>query len=172
MSENDVPTRCEISQKVELRPAPGRGLGLFAREPIAAGEVVLVWGGPSYTDAAGAERARAEGKGVMQWDEDLYSFDVGELEDAFRLNHSCDPNVWMVGAFTVSARRNIAPGEELGLDYATIVGEREDTGGWKCECGSPKCRGTISGEDYRLEALQREYRGHFSPILNKRIESP
>ncbi len=34
------------------------------------------------------------------------------------LNHSCDSNLWMADEATVVARRDIAAGEELTLDYA------------------------------------------------------
>lgn len=34
------------------------------------------------------------------------------------LNHSCDPNTWLHG-LDLTARRGIAKGEELTIDYAT-----------------------------------------------------
>jgi hypothetical protein len=34
------------------------------------------------------------------------------------LNHSCDPNVWMIDEVTLAARRDIAKGEEVVADYA------------------------------------------------------
>lgn len=38
------------SPKLELRPCPDKkGLGLFAREPIMAGELLAVWGGQVLT---------------------------------------------------------------------------------------------------------------------------
>ena len=38
-------------------------------------------------------------------------------------NHSCDPNVWMQDEVTLAARRDIAIGEELTIDYAMIEGD-------------------------------------------------
>jgi len=43
------------------------------------------------------------------------------LQDDQRIargNHSCDSNLWMRDPFTLEARRDIAPGEEITVDYA------------------------------------------------------
>jgi len=105
----------------------------------------------------------------MQWDEDLFSREEEVLEDAFAINHSCEPNVWMCGAFTLSAMREIRTGEELVMDYAMLLSDEEDPGDWDCRCGEPTCRGRVTGSDWRLDSLRERYAGHFSPILNKWI---
>ncbi|TMB96015.1 MAG: SET domain-containing protein [Chloroflexi bacterium] len=38
-----------------------------------------------------------------------------------RGNYSCDPNVWLRDAFTLEARREIGPGDELTQDYAVFT---------------------------------------------------
>ena len=164
-----VPAEPWISPKVRVAPSPGRGRGLFAAEPIAAGEIVLVWGGESYCGAEEADAARAAGRGTMRWDEDLFSRETDELDDAFAINHSCDPNVWMHDTFRLTARRDIAAGEELAMDYAMIPGEEDYRSEWDCACGAPGCRGTITGTDWRLEVLRKRYAGHFVPSLNRKI---
>jgi hypothetical protein len=58
-------------------------------------------------------------------------------------NHSCDPNLWHADAVTIVARRDIAPGEELTVDYATHTGVQEWT--MVCTCGQPGCRGRPTG---------------------------
>lgn len=170
IGRHDVPESPWISPRVEHRPSPGKGHGLFAVEPIPAGEVVLAWGGESYTDADGAAEARAEGLGTMQWDEDLFSRETPELPVAFAINHACDPDVWMRDTFTLTARRDIASGEELTLDYAMIPSEPGDRADWECRCGSPFCRGRITGNDWEREDLRIRYAGHFCPWLNRRME--
>lgn len=30
---------------------------------------------------------------------------------------------------------------------------------WRCRCGAPSCRGTVTGEDWRLPAFQQKHRG-------------
>ena len=84
------------------------------------------------------------------------------------MNHSCDPNIWMSDAFTLSARRRIEPGEELTADYALWLYDVD----WvldPCRCGSPLCRGRVTGRDWQLPELQVRYAGHFTPFINRLI---
>lgn len=171
---NEIPAQTWLDPRIELRISPRGGQGLFACAPIAAGEAVVRWGGPSYTDEAGARAAALAGKAVMQWDAHVYSVEGGEVEGdeedtAFLINHGCDPNVWMNDAFTLVARRNIAAGEELLIDYALFEASEEYVASWECRCGSALCRTRITGRDWRSPTLQERYRGHFSPLLNARI---
>lgn len=147
----------------------GKGNGLFATEPIAAGEVVLLWGGESYTGPEEAAIAKSEGRGTMQWDDDLFSCEGKGDHAAFGINHSCDPNVWMQDTFTLTARRDIAAEEELGMDYAMLGGEAGYLAEWKCQCGLPACRRRITGDDWKLEELHQRYEGHFVPFVSRKI---
>jgi hypothetical protein len=169
IGRHEVPATPWVSPRVAPGPSPGRGRGLFAVDAFDEGEVVLVWGGESYGDAAAAAGARAEGRRTMRWDEDLFSREGIGDHRAFAINHACDPNVWLVDAFTLVARRPVAPGEELGLDYATILDDDEAVADWACRCGAPECRGRITGRDWRLKAIRERYAGHFSPWLERRI---
>lgn len=56
-------------------------------------------------------------------------------------NHSCEPNAEPNDEGVV-AKRDIAPNEEITLDYALV--SRED---WSmtCHCGNPNCRGIVRG---------------------------
>jgi hypothetical protein len=82
------------------------------------------------------------------------------------LNHSCDPNVQIVGQIAFRAMRDIDPGEELTFDYAT--GDDDD---WEmeCACGVPRCRGQVTGRDWKIPELQRRYAGQFSDYLQRRL---
>jgi len=83
------------------------------------------------------------------------------------VTHSSNSNLWMLDARTVGARRDIAAGEDLTLDYALFsVAPR-----WRmeCHCGSSLCRGVVTGNDWRLPEVQEPYAGHFSPFINARI---
>lgn len=169
-----------MSPGVAVRESPIQGRGIFATAAIAPGERILLWGGPSYTDRAGAERARRAGRFVMRWDEDVFSMetDAPDREEPFLINHACDPNAWMDGAFAVVARRAISPGEEVTIDYALFTFDEPDRlpapdapdgTGTPCRCGSPICRGVIGGSDWRRPDLRAKYRGRFSPFLNRLI---
>ena len=143
---------------------------MFATAPIQAGEQVVVFGG-GYTDEEGARKAQIAKKLVMQWDENVYSVEGGEVGEGYFINHSCDPNTWMQDAFTLIARRDIQPGEELTADYAFWEADETYVSSWECQCHSPLCRKRVTGKDWRGKALQERYNGHFSPLLNKRIQT-
>ncbi len=154
-----------------LRVGPSRleGQGLFAQHPIAAGAVVIIWGGVVYRGAdLAAGKANPDSIAVL--DDDLYLADPADAapQPDYPLNHACDPNLWLQDAVTLVARRAIAPGEELTADYALWL----DDPTWvlqPCRCGSALCRGRITALDWRLPALQQRYRGHFTPWLNRKI---
>lgn len=65
------------------------------------------------------------------------------------INHSCDPNCEAViedDRIWIEAVKAIEPGTELAYDYHFILEERHSPAAkrrYPCNCGSPKCRGTI-----------------------------
>ena len=75
------------------------------------------------------------------------------------LNHSCDPNAYLLyesDACFIRARRPIVAGEEITIDYNINL-----SGGtaWPCRCGSSRCLGTVFGDFFLLPpAMQTEYR--------------
>ena len=163
--------RSWIDPRVEIRPSPIAGLGMFARAPVAAGEVVVVWGGVVLT-AADIEAGRYRPGTLSAIAEDLWLGGPPGDEDflADYTNHSCDPSLWMEDEATLSARRAIDAGEELTADYMLWEAKEEYVAPWRCACGSALCRRVITGRDWRLPGLRERYAGHFSPFLNERIE--
>lgn len=157
------------SPKVDIRNSPVEGKGLFANTDIERGEKIVVWGG-NYTDASGAELMRKNGKLVMQWDDDLYSYEDRADDDGYFINHSCDSNLWMADAYTLITSRDVKSGEELTVDYALFEADENYISKWECKCGSPLCRGRVTGVDWKKTDLQNRYKDHFSPLLNKRIQ--
>lgn len=81
-------------------------------------------------------------------------------------NHSCDPNVWWLDEYTIIARRDIYPGEELCYDYGT---EDVQVSPFTCFCGTSKCRKIVGGEEWRRVELQQAYGKHFKPFLLEKI---
>lgn len=157
-----------LDPRVKLGRSPVHGQGMFTTALIDVGEVVAVWGG-TFATTQEASRAKALGKLVMQVDDDLYSVEERGEHATYFINHSCDPNVWMADAVTLAARRQIAPREELTLDYALFEADEDSTMPWECLCGSPACRQHITGRDWRLPDLQQRYAGHFLPLIAQRI---
>ena len=76
-------------------------------------------------------------------------------------NHSCEPTLWHGDALTLVTRRAVAAGEELTVDYATQTDHAEFR--MACQCGAPRCRGTVTGEDWRDPTWQAVYRDHVVP---------
>ncbi len=74
--------------------------------------------------------------------------EVGNFLWGHYLNHSCDGNVYVEPDYEskmirVLARRDIAAGDEIAVDYATM--ESEISRGIVCMCDSVVCRGKIVG---------------------------
>lgn len=83
-------------------------------------------------------------------------------------NHSCDPNIAVQGQIVFVAMRDIDAGEELTHDWATT----DDLDYvMDCRCGSARCRGTVTGRDWRKRALQDRYRGRFCWFLQRKIDA-
>lgn len=83
-------------------------------------------------------------------------------------NHSCDPHLWWTDAYTLTARRDIAAGEEVTNDYGTSTGLADFA--MPCNCGTHLCRGSVTGEDWRLADLRSRYGRHWVPMLLARID--
>jgi len=94
-----------------------------------------------------------------------------EEQNEYYVNHSCDGNAWYEGADLLVAKRDIKAGEEICYDYALT----ETNPDWclsenGCLCGTKKCRGKVTGNDWKLlPRLQNEYEGHFLPYINEMI---
>ena len=159
------PAGCWLSPKVAVRPSPIEGLGHFAGQPIAEGEAVARLGGEVINDVQLAALTPPYSSVCVDADVHLL-IDPGH--PVRYGNHSCDPNLWHQDSVTIIARRPIAVGEELTLDYATHT----MTEAWTmpCHCGAPTCRGAVTGADWRRPALQAAYGRHWTAGLLARID--
>jgi hypothetical protein len=81
------------------------------------------------------------------------------------LNHSCEPCIGVARNVVFVAMRDIAAGEELTIDYAMIDDSQSSM---VCHCGTVGCRGTTSGQDWQLPALQQRYGRYFSGICRQK----
>jgi hypothetical protein len=158
-----------LTPQAENRPLPGSGTGSFALETIPAGATVAVFGGTVVTRVELDLMSRDRQSRSIQLDETLYLASPETPEPGDMVNHSCAPNCGMQGSTIVVAMRDIQPGEELTFDYAMSDGSDYDE--FECACGTPQCRGKVTGNDWMLPELQLAYRGYFSPYLANRISS-
>jgi SET domain-containing protein len=160
-----------VDSRIEVRLSPIHGRGIFATAPIQEGEVVIIWGGVYFTlediqtGKASEHSFAAVRKGLFLG----HSLRQGNSPDDF-MNHSCDPNIWMIDEVTWVARRDIGIDEELTCDCAMYWGDDGDEPAeWDCRCGSDLCRKRFTTDDWRLTDLHERYGHHFAPYINDQI---
>lgn len=166
-----------------VEPSPRHGNGVVAIAPIAEGTRILEYTGELISLAEGERRYPTAPVGhvepgreepehtvlLMLDDERVIDANVGGNEARF-INHSCAPNcepmafgdhMWIV------AVRDIAPGEELGYDYAIELDERHTPARkrrFPCRCGATTCRGSILRPKRQpQDPLVRRALAHFGP---------
>ena len=137
-------------RKYVVKGSPISGYGIYAARDIVRGE--LIFGGEerpqrivtrAYVDKHWTDEQRAvfsryayplSREIYVLWDEDPAGWAPQ--------NHSCAPNTGYRG-LNVYAAEDIREGEELTLDYATLMDETLEP--FTCHCGAPGCRGRIEG---------------------------
>ena len=132
-------------QKFALRVAdsPIDGQGVFAAEPIPARRKIgELRGEPISVDEA-RRRARGQARIMIVEVSERRAVDASQSGDALRFtNHSCRPNAVLKlqqGRVAFHALRDIAPGEEITVDY----GRSHHQGRLACRCGAPGCAGRL-----------------------------
>lgn len=159
--------------RIEIRHSLVSGNGMFARGPFKTGETICIIGGvPMTVSEFETFQTTHETYNAIQIDEDLHLVEEPEITQSLEgsMNHSCDSNVWMKDEVTLVARSDIALGEEITVDYALFTTQSSWSLDNPCQCGSPYCRHTITGDDWKLKEVQERYWDHFSPFINRRIE--
>lgn len=158
-----------LSPKLEVRAAPEKGgFAVYARQSLEKDELLCVWTGRAVTFSELHALSEAEKSHTLQVDEGIYLAPLGpEEEPADFINHSCDPNAGIRGQVSLVAMRLIAPGEEITFDYAMSDSSAFDE--FNCACGSPLCRGRVTGDDWKRPELWERYNGYFSAYLRRRI---
>jgi hypothetical protein len=163
-------TQDHIAMSVEVRELGASiGQGLFLREPVRAGQIVVIFGGFATPTHQFLELPLDRQHHAIQVADDVYLVGEDQRSLGDYVNHSCDPTTHLVGEITLAAARDLAADEQLTYDYATSDSTPYDE--FECECGSPRCRGKVTGEDWMDPAFQERYRGFFSPYLQRRIDA-
>lgn len=137
-----------------VKVSPIHGRGVFARQPIAAGERIIEYTGDIISSDESARRAEASGGPVNHTF--FFSLADGNLidggsngNDARFINHACDPNCEAYedeGRVFIHALRDIAQDEELNYNYALIYEARHTPAikkAFACYCGAANCSGVM-----------------------------
>jgi SET domain-containing protein len=135
-------------RRFTARRSSVHGTGLFALQPIAAGDRLIEYKGEVTSWRRAAARQQS-GNGHTF----VFGLSNGRVIDGSRggnsarfLNHACTPNCEAIETgerVFIHAVTAIAPGEELFIDYGLVVdGDITDDIGqqYACRCGSPACR--------------------------------
>ena len=141
----------------ELRVTHEKGEGVFATRPFQIEETVMVGvidreldRNHSHASQVSAERFVAARRALP------------------KVNHSCDPNCGIrlnsSGAHDFVARAPIAAGDEITFDYAMRNYSVEHFPG-HCRCGSPHCRGRVTGWQDLPNQRKTDYHGFVAPYL-------
>src|SRR5262245_27906572 len=160
-----------LSPKTAIGPSPIEGRGLFARRAIRKGEIVALKGGLILDRRA---LARVKGRIACSYIQIADGFFIGAVTAAevkrnkLFINHSCSPNVGILGQIIFVALRDVRAGEELTYDWAMEENSPEKT---RCRCGAPNCRGMLTGQDWKKPALRRKYRRYLSSYLAEKARS-
>lgn len=146
-----------MSDSVELRSSPGRGVGVFALQKFRASETVIV----------GVIEQRLLRNSSHASQIGLNSF-VLHNRLVRLVNHSCEPNCGIkvnnTGAHDYVAMRDIDVGEEILFDYA-MRNYKVEHFPKQCLCGSSTCRRHITGWIGLPAEKKREYRRFAAPYL-------
>ena len=155
-----------------VRYSSESGYALFARQAIAASEVILPLEKRPHTlvsrsfiqQTCSPEQLQLFARNAYPITDELWVALSDHPDKWTPINHSCDPNAWWEG-LDVTARRAIAVGEEITLDYATFHNELMPE--FHCSCQSPECRKIIHGTDY-LQPFVERYNGHLSDYVREK----
>jgi SET domain-containing protein len=151
--------RATTSPWIKVRRSAIHGRGVVASKDIPSGTRIIEYQGERITKAVSERRDEERAaRAARGGDACVYIFEVNKRHDldghmawntARLINHSCEPNCEsekVRGHIWITARRDIAAGEELTFDYGF------DVENWKdhpCRCSSKKCVGYIVAKSHR-----------------------
>jgi SET domain-containing protein len=136
---------------MRLRLAPGltigrsniHGKGCFATKHFLARRKIAEYAGEKISNAEANRRAHRKTLRICAINT-RWSLDGSRGGNGTHyINHSCAPNAFMQILYShilFIALRDIAPGEEITIDYESTLHSDEK----RCICGASRCRGTIN----------------------------
>jgi SET domain-containing protein len=128
---------------VEVKPSRIDGQGAFAAETVPARRKIGEIRGEAISVREARRRAQGQQRIMIVELSERRAIDASQSADPLRFtNHSCRPNAVLrirQGRVEFYAMRDVAPGEEITVDY----GETHHEGRLRCRCGAPNCIGRL-----------------------------
>ena len=139
--ENGKRKKREYADGLTVGPSPIDGQGCFATIFFLKDAKVAEYAGEKITCQEALRRSSRQRKIRISMIDAHWSIDgsVGGNGTEY-INHSCEPNCGVIvihGQIQIHAQREIAPGEEITVDYL----DASDFRSGECCCGSKFCRG-------------------------------
>lgn len=131
-----------INKSTNVQESAVHGLCRCATSLINKDDVIFVAGGIAINN-----QETTWYKGLLIDKDYVLDLPSGSEYEAY-VNHSCDPNCYIDGQIVFRALRDIQPGEYITVDYGTFFLTKKNPIE-VCKCGSSKCRGRVTGEDYK-----------------------
>jgi SET domain-containing protein len=169
---------------VELRPSKitPKGIGVFAIASIKKGNRIFEgicledfndlfpWTNFHILPKSTQQKILAFCVGTPQGSVPPENLDFNNLSIEWYLNHSCEGNVGFDSMGDFIAIKNIKSGNELAYDYGLV--ESNPDFHMKCMCKSLKCRGIITGLDWKkLKNDPKKFRFMHPYLKNKQTNN-
>lgn len=164
---------------IELRPSRIHGIGLFAVKAIEKGTIIgrekgyirerfYAWF--TWRDFERFDRPlqrKVKELCTLEREGFFAPRDFDLLPTCWYINHSCSGNVGFDQSENFVAIRKIKSGEELSYDYGLV--ETSPRARWRCACGSKRCRGVVTGNDWKDPEFQERNGKYFHPYVRKTL---
>jgi hypothetical protein len=141
-----------FKDKARIILTSDRGRGLVATTAVAKGKPVIHLRGSLKEAGKVTDFNRC-----IQLSENLFYEAEPESPDNF-INHHCEPNCYLdFEHLCFKALRDISKGEELSFNYFTTEYDlKKQRQSFVCKCGSPNCKGRITG--FKYLPLEEQYK--------------
>ena len=135
-----IPGEGKTSHSLFVTKSPLHGLGCFATVRFLKGDRIAEYAGEKINRKDAMRRMkRPNGKRISEVEAEWYIDGSVDGNETQYINHSCDPNAdafLIGGSLLIIALREIAPGEEITVDYLNSFEQDQSV----CQCRTALCR--------------------------------
>lgn len=150
-----------FKNKVCVKMTTDKGAGVFAKENIKKGEIILRRVGRIMQVENISKTPKYIQSHWFPISKDKY---LMSDPPAKYLNHSCDPNAGIINDKDLVAMKDIKSGEEIAYDYA-MVGV--DSWTMECHCGAKNCRKIIGRYEQLDPKTKKKYEKYVPDWVKK-----